>query len=112
MRAPYISFSATSSYIGVLLVPKSSVEFQPPVILRFFWRDVHCDESVRIAGTPLMVYGDLDSIPEFESLEEYVPNVEAVSLERGHWIQQELPKKTHGVHHRRRQYRRNEQGAS
>ena len=33
-------------------------------------------------------------IPKFERLPEFVPNVEVVSLDCGHWIQQELPEET------------------
>ncbi len=42
----------------------------------------------------LMIYGDRDMIPKFEGLPEFVPNVETVSLDCGHWIQQELPEET------------------
>ncbi|WBQ07910.1 alpha/beta fold hydrolase [Kribbella sp. CA-293567] len=39
----------------------------------------------------LMIYGDRDVIPKFENLAKFVPTVETVSLDCGHWIQQELP---------------------
>lgn len=42
----------------------------------------------------LMIYGDRDVIPRFEKLTEFVPNAEVVSLDCGHWIQQELPEET------------------
>lgn len=42
----------------------------------------------------LMIYGDHDMIPKFERLSNFVPNVEEVSLNCGHWIQQELPEET------------------
>lgn len=42
----------------------------------------------------LMIYGDRDVIPKFEKLSEFVPNVEEVSLDCGHWIQQEKPEET------------------
>ena len=42
----------------------------------------------------LMIYGNLDMIPKFERLSEFVPNVEITSLDCGHWIQQELPVET------------------
>ena len=42
----------------------------------------------------LMIYGDRDVIPKFERLSEFVPNVEVVSLDCGHWVQQEKPKET------------------
>ena len=39
----------------------------------------------------LMIYGDRDSIPKSENLAHFVPGVEVVSLDCGHWIQEELP---------------------
>jgi len=42
----------------------------------------------------LMIYGNRDMIPKFERLPEFVPNVDVVSLDCGHWIQQELPEET------------------
>lgn len=42
----------------------------------------------------LMIYGDRDVIPKFERLTEFVPNAEVVSLDCGHWIQQEKPEET------------------
>jgi len=42
----------------------------------------------------LMIYGERDMIPQFERLPQFVPNVEVVSLNCGHWIQQEMPEET------------------
>ncbi|SIN67717.1 alpha/beta fold hydrolase [Algoriphagus halophilus] len=42
----------------------------------------------------LMIYGDQDVIPKFEGLSAFVPQVEEVSLDCGHWIQQEKPADT------------------
>ena len=42
----------------------------------------------------LMIYGDRDLIPKSEKLTEFVPNVEVVNLDCGHWIQQEKPEET------------------
>lgn len=42
----------------------------------------------------LMIYGDHDLIPKSETLADFVPNVEVVSLECGHCIQQEKPQET------------------
>ena len=39
----------------------------------------------------LMIYGDRDTIQRAENLTTFVPNVEVVSLNTGHWIQQEKP---------------------
>jgi pimeloyl-ACP methyl ester carboxylesterase len=42
----------------------------------------------------LMIYGDLDVIPRSPNLTEFVPNVEVIGLDCGHWIQQEKPEET------------------
>lgn len=42
----------------------------------------------------LMIYGDRDVIPKFEKLGDFVPNVHVVSLDCGHWIQEEKPEET------------------
>lgn len=42
----------------------------------------------------LMIYGEQDSIPKSENLKNIVPNLDVVSLDCGHWIQQELPEET------------------
>ncbi|EQC51833.1 alpha/beta fold hydrolase [Bacteriovorax sp. DB6_IX] len=45
----------------------------------------------------LMIYGTQDTIPRFERLKDFVPLAQEVSLDCGHWIQQELPEKTNEV---------------
>jgi len=42
----------------------------------------------------LMIYGERDAIPKFERLTDFVPRAEVVSLDCGHWIQQEMPEET------------------
>lgn len=42
----------------------------------------------------LMIYGDRDLIPKSPNLKDFVPNLDVVSLDCGHWIQQEKPKET------------------
>ncbi|MEQ8718098.1 MAG: alpha/beta hydrolase [Acidimicrobiales bacterium] len=42
----------------------------------------------------LMIYGDQDSIPRSGNLADFVPNVDIVGLDCGHWIQQEMPEET------------------
>lgn len=42
----------------------------------------------------LMIYGDRDVIPKSERLVDFVPNVVVVSLDCGHWIQEEMPEET------------------
>ncbi len=52
------------------------------------------DVNPIIQQPTLMIYGEQDMIPKFEKLPEFVPNVDVVSLDCGHWIQQELPEET------------------
>ncbi|KRA95555.1 epoxide hydrolase [Devosia sp. Root685] len=42
----------------------------------------------------LMIYGDRDVIPKFEKLADFVPNVDVIGLDCGHWIQEEKPEET------------------
>ncbi|KAA8605037.1 epoxide hydrolase [Salipiger aestuarii] len=42
----------------------------------------------------LMIYGTRDMIPPSETIADFVPNVEVLSLDSGHWIQQEKPSET------------------
>ncbi|MET3901425.1 pimeloyl-ACP methyl ester carboxylesterase [Devosia sp. UYZn731] len=42
----------------------------------------------------LMIYGEQDVIPKSGKLADFVPNVDVVSLDCGHWIQEEMPKET------------------
>ena len=42
----------------------------------------------------LMIYGDRNVIPKSEKLADFVPNVDVVSLDYGHWIQEEKPEET------------------
>ena len=42
----------------------------------------------------LMIYGDRDLIPKSENLTEFVPNIDIVNFDCGHWIQQEMPEET------------------
>lgn len=42
----------------------------------------------------LMIYGERDLIPKSQSLKDFAPNLDVVSLDCGHWIQQEKPKET------------------
>lgn len=45
----------------------------------------------------LMIYGDKDVIPKSENLSKFVPNVEIISIDCGHWIQQEKPAETNNA---------------
>lgn len=42
----------------------------------------------------LMIYGDRDVIPKSPNLSDFVPNVDVVRLDAGHWIQEERPEET------------------
>ena len=42
----------------------------------------------------LMIYGEQDMIPQSGNLTEFVPNLDVVCLDCGHWIQQEKPQET------------------
>ena len=52
------------------------------------------DVNPIIQHPALMIYGDRDMIPKSERLSAFVPNVEEVSIDCGHWIQQEKPEET------------------
>ncbi len=45
----------------------------------------------------LMIYGAWDMVPQNRKLAEFVPNVEVVTLDCGHWIQQEKPEETNAA---------------
>lgn len=57
------------------------------------WR-ILADVDPIIHQPALMIYGDRDPIAESERLAEFVPDVEVVHLDCGHWIQQEKPDET------------------
>ena len=42
----------------------------------------------------LMIYGDQDVIPKSETLSNFVPDIDVISLDCGHWIQEEKPEET------------------
>jgi pimeloyl-ACP methyl ester carboxylesterase len=55
------------------------------------------DADPIIQQPTLMIHGDQDLIPKFEKLTNFVPNAEVVTLNCGHWIQQEKPEETNQV---------------
>lgn len=57
------------------------------------WR-ILAEVNPVIPHPALMIYGDRDMIPKSETLSDFVPNVEVVSFDCGHWIQQEMPEQT------------------
>jgi pimeloyl-ACP methyl ester carboxylesterase len=60
------------------------------------WR-LLADAGPIVRQPALMIYGDRDVIPRSERLTEFVPRVEVVGLDCGHWIQQEKPEETNAV---------------
>ena len=52
------------------------------------------DANPIIHQPTLMIYGDRDVIPKSGTLANFVPNVDVVSLDCGHWIQEEKPEET------------------
>ncbi len=57
------------------------------------WR-LLADVEPMILQPTLMIYGDRDLIPKSQSLKDFAPNLDVVSLDCGHWIQQEKPRET------------------
>ncbi len=47
-----------------------------------------------ITQPALMIYGDRDLVARNERIVEFVPNVEVLSFDCGHWISQEMPEET------------------
>ena len=52
------------------------------------------DVNPIIQQPALMIYGDRDLVARNERIAEFVPNVEVIGLDSGHWIQQEKPEET------------------
>jgi pimeloyl-ACP methyl ester carboxylesterase len=52
------------------------------------------DADPIIRQPTLMIYGERDAIARSENLTQFVPNVDVVTLDCGHWIQQEKPEET------------------
>jgi pimeloyl-ACP methyl ester carboxylesterase len=57
------------------------------------WR-LLADVDPVVRQPALMIYGDRDTVRRSESLTRFVPEVEVVTLDCGHWIQQEKPEET------------------
>ena len=57
------------------------------------WR-LLADVDPIIQQPTLMIYGDRDTVQKSESLAQFVPRVDVVSLDCGHWIPQEKPEET------------------
>lgn len=55
---------------------------------------VLADVDPIIQQPALMIYGDRDAVAKSETLTTFVPNVDVVTLDCGHWIQQEKPEET------------------
>ncbi len=52
------------------------------------------DADPVIQQPALMIYGDRDAIPKSPNLTTFVPNADEISLDCGHWIQEEKPEET------------------
>ena len=57
------------------------------------WR-LLADVDPVVRQPALMIYGDRDVVPRPGSLTEFVPDVDVIALDCGHWIQQEKPAET------------------
>jgi pimeloyl-ACP methyl ester carboxylesterase len=57
------------------------------------WRRL-ADVDPIIRQPALMIYGERDGVQRSDLLAEFVPNVDVVELDCGHWIQQEMPEET------------------
>ena len=53
--------------------------------------ETSADLPQRIDIPCAMVYGAYDIVPQGRDISQYVPNLESITLECGHWIQQEKP---------------------
>ena len=60
------------------------------------WR-LLADVDPIIRQPTLMIYGDRDAVQRSQRLTEFGPAVDVVSLDCGHWIQQEKPEETNQV---------------
>lgn len=56
--------------------------------------EILADVEPIIHQPALMIYGERDMIPKSENLTDFVPNADVLSLNCGHWIQQEMPNET------------------
>jgi len=52
------------------------------------------DVKPMIPQPTLMIYGEKDLIPKSPGLKDFAPNLDVVTLDCGHWIQQEMPEET------------------
>lgn len=56
--------------------------------------EILADVDPIIRKPTMMIYGAQDMIPKLDALPDFVPNVDVLSLDCGHWIQQEKPVET------------------
>lgn len=85
------------SELAVLVSALAATGFTPGINwYRNLDRNWHLLKDVDpvIKHPTLMIYGDRDTIPKSERLTTFVPNADVVSLDCGHWIQQEMPDET------------------
>jgi pimeloyl-ACP methyl ester carboxylesterase len=85
------------SELAVLVSALAATGFTPGINwYRNLDRNWHLLKDVDpvIRHPTLMIHGDRDPIPKSERLTTFVPNADVVSLDCGHWIQQEMPDET------------------
>lgn len=87
----------TDSELAVLVSALADTGFTPGINwYRNLDRNWHLlrDVDPVIRHPTLMIYGDRDPISKSERLTTFVPKADVVSLDCGHWIQQEMPDET------------------
>ena len=90
----------SESELSVFVSAFESTGFTPSINwYRNLDRNWHllADAHPIIRQPALMIYGDRDPIQRSANLEDFVPNVDVVSLDCGHWIQQEKPDEVNAV---------------
>lgn len=90
----------SESELSVFVSAFESTGFTPSINwYRNLDRNWHllADVDPIIRQPSLMIYGDRDPIQRSANLRDFVPNVEVVSLDCGHWIQQEKPNEVNAV---------------
>jgi pimeloyl-ACP methyl ester carboxylesterase len=87
----------SDSKLAVFVSAFESTGFTPSINwYRNLDRNWHllADANPIIRQPTLMIYGDGDAVARSENLTAFVPNVEEIHLDCGHWIQQEMPEQT------------------
>ena len=104
---PFINMASDTSPTGRPLLSEAELDvfvrgfetcgFHKPINwYRNFTRNWETMADVRqqIDQPALMIYGKHDMVPPSTNLVSFVPNVKEVTLDCGHWVQQEKPEET------------------